>query len=355
MTSRTEPLQAPTHESETSPGRRDAREKVLAPYLEHLGLGSGEEAREIPSVIPAGSLSLELDPREQALLREHPNGVDAKGRPWPGVVAQGIAFRARCLVSRQDLEVDADPQRRAELLDSVTLDAAIGIAVVQEMSWCIERRIRDGDSRLSKRLSACRASANHSLAGLRAWLGAECFARAEKLSETLIDVDLRPVSPSQPEPQAKPETEEAAPRPAPARFERSYAPAKVVYSKPRASRRRVVWLSSILGLSILALAVLTLTRPHYTPPPELTLDQFAHVGAVAGVTARPPSLYLSVDAVRWERMSIPDRRAAMEQIAGIVQAAGYEGANVQTTEGVTVGRWSSARGATLVKTRSEAS
>ena len=73
--------------------------------------------------------------------------------------------------------------------------------------------------------------------------------------------------------------------------------------------------------------------------PGLALSDFAGQHEITGVVARPPSLYVTVDAQSWTRMGLLERQQLIEAIGAKLAAAGYVGAHVTDSDGNSVARW----------------
>ena len=318
------------------------RRRTLAPYLARLAVASTAQQAEpaVPESLPVEGASLELDPWERRVLQQFHGGTDTKGRPWPGLVAEGVAFRAKCLARAAQLEPDAEPQapqHRAGLVDELIHDAAVGLALMQELQQTIDRLIHESELKIAKGLTDFRNVVGQSVGTMRKLLGSEAFAAATTRAPALV-------SP----PPKEPARAEEPKRKAPEQFKKDLAPVRVV-SRRMVRRNLTLWL--LMGVLLLSIAgwvvTFVLTRTSYVPPPVLTADQFRHVESFRGVTARPPSLYVMLDAEGWTRMSPQRRREVLDEIGGIAARAGYVGVHARTTDSVPVGQWLKARGVRL--------
>ena len=131
------------------------RATILTPYLERLGIGedADESPEEPPTNVDAGNYVLELDEWERTVIRSYSSGTDAKGRPWPSLVTEGLAFQLRCI-------------ERASVLDGAEVDTPRPVCPPDRPSdhrRChrnhAARRTAVGDQPLdSRRPGACRRS-----------------------------------------------------------------------------------------------------------------------------------------------------------------------------------------------------
>jgi hypothetical protein len=332
------------------------RESVLSPYLGLLGVRPGEEETgvEVPLVLPVGEESLSLEEWERRALRQYRGRADEEGRPWPVFLAEGIAFRAKCLERFGRLEPEraglGQEEAAAEIETSEELVSEIGtgIALKQELQWSIDSLIHEGELGIARRLTAFRNSVSRCLAAYRGRVGGETYERASERSLDLVG--SVPVMAPRPEPEA-----EAAPKRATARYRTRPKPARPVLKARRLVGSRVRPLLVLLVLSAAGWGAFTLLRSDYVPPPALGSEHFAHLGAVRSVAARPPSLYLVLDAQAWDRMTAEARGALVEEVGRIASRAGYLGAHLRTSEGTAAAEWLRERGGRLIEVPSEAS
>jgi hypothetical protein len=82
-----------------------------------------------------------------------------------------------------------------------------------------------------------------------------------------------------------------------------------------------------------------MTGTDYLPPPVLTMENFRHIDAVRVVSARPPSLYVDVDADSWVALRESQRRDLLDDIGSVAAGAGYNGVHARTTAGLVAGQW----------------
>ena len=80
-------------------------------------------------------------------------------------------------------------------------------------------------------------------------------------------------------------------------------------------------------------------RTHVEPLPVLSLSDLPRSEAMVAVTARPPSLFVQVDARSWNRLSSREREVLFENTGTTAQLAGYTGALFRTEAGTSVAQW----------------
>jgi hypothetical protein len=319
----------------------DERRQSLEPYLEQLRPPVAEEPveedgesqaaaevtdEEIPETMTFGDVTLELAPWERhvlALARRSNNG----GAPrWCKLVIEGLAYRAKCLALAEELAQHGKDETDA-LDDALTLDTAIGIALMAELQANIDHLIRAGKVADMRKLTDFRNSVADGLGRIRSAItDSERLVAKAKSLELIRDEFIK-------------EEPEETTRKAPEQFKKD-APRVWEISRTTIRRRSfIIPLLFVLFASAVALGVLHVSRTEYVPPPELTMSDFAHIGEVRAVRASPPSLYVDLDLVSWQAMSPVERQSVIEQIGIVANQAGYLGVQAWTTDDVPVGQW----------------
>ena len=332
------------------------RATILTPYLERLGIGedADEPLEEPPTNVDAGDYVLELDEWERTVIRSYSSGTDAKGRPWPSLVTEGLAFQLRCIERASVLdgaEVDT-PDQFAHLIGHLIIDGAIGITLLDELQWAINRLIREGQVRVAGRLAEFRNAVNLNVSRVRSYVDAETFGRTESAANELSCGGIQQSWPEIPEGE---DDEEPPPKTVAVRS-RPVLPAvrrkTVAVAEPRqpveSSSSRVLSLTIVFVVSGMLWSLLLPRGAGSEPPPTLTQRDFVEIPSVSEVVARPPSLYVTFGNPEWQEMGELKRWRALEQIGTIATGAGYTGALMRTADGETVGQWSKRRGAKAV-------
>jgi hypothetical protein len=291
---------------------------------------------------------LTLDPWERRVVEKFGSGVEAEGWSWPKLVAQGLAFEAKCLSGSGQLETDDEvpPELKAKLVDELITVAAAGVAVFAELQSSVSQLIRDGRMGDAKHLSRFRNRVGQSVALMRNLLDGEAFARAEANSAGMLAAPVRTATKST-------STKSESRKRVPTQFKRDPAPVRMIH-RSGVKKRTLVW--PLLAALVVCLAVwigVTVTRPHYVAPPELTIEQFRHVEAIRKVEAKRPSVFVKLDRSTWSRIPQKDRQNVIREIGHVAEQAGYSGAQVWTTDGTAVGRWLKKTGVRLANATSE--
>jgi hypothetical protein len=311
------------------------REEALAPYLAELvaGNAAADDSTDPPSLF-VDDQCLTLEPWERGVLAKFGSGVDIKGRPWPTLVIQGLAFEAKCLseVRRFENDEELSSDERAGLVDDLITVAAAGVAVFGELQSNIDQLIRDGRMGDAKALGTFRNRVGQSVATMRNLLGSDAFASAEVAAAAMPAILGQTATEDT-------FAEDDDRRRVPMQFKRD-APAVHMIQRNTVEERKPVWLLlAILIVCASAWIVMTVTQPDYIAPPELTLERFRGIEAIRSIEAKRPSVFVTLDAGAWSRMPRGDRRNVMDEIGHVAERAGYSGAQVWTTDGKTVGRW----------------
>jgi hypothetical protein len=166
-----------------------------------------------------------------------------------------------------------------------------------------------------------------------------------QIQERWPDIAIEPVDGDRPPRPAQPRR---APLPSKARPQ-----AAIRVQMPRRleqpTRSRVLPLSTVLVISLI---VWFFVAPRPTEPellPRLTEQDFEYIPSVSKIEARPPSLYVTMSALRWREMSALERWQVLDQIGTIAGRADYVGVHVRTSDGETVGQWSKFNGSKVIE------
>lgn len=297
---------------------RSLRLALLSSYLEEIGVGCEAcDAEAAPT-----------DAWEQAAIRDYSPDT------WAGRVAEGVAFRVRCRrqVSRFD-HGSAAPRDADQLHDELILSAAVGLALREDLQRDINRFVKLGSLADAKRLTSFRHSLQKELGAVEERLGPDAFRQAELRAKELVAGEVEPVAKAAPQRLA-----EELERPTQFRREVAYRPVQHVEIRSRPPRPRVVPLVGILLAAIVAyFVVVPSTRVDVAP--RLEASRFADVPEVVDIRARPPSLFVRLDASAWRSLGDDARQRLLERLAGEAERAGYQGLHVTTTSGRSVGEW----------------
>jgi hypothetical protein len=309
------------------------REKALAPYLGQLTAGGGT--------------NLALEPWECEVLKKFPEGKDPAGYDWPALVAQGLAFGAKCQ-AREDQFEDADAaelERLAELGDELIAEMAVGLVLFEELQASVNSLIRSGEMRKVKRLCAFRNKVGQSLAIMKGLIDSESFATASSRATDALAARAE-LEEEKLQSDASPALEET-PHQGPTQYVKDPAPTRMVYRTTVKKRKVIKLLLAVLVVSLTVWIVMTVKNPSYVAPLPLTIEELNHVVGVRNVESRHPSVYVKVDDKAWTLLSPEQRTDALTEIGRVAEQAGYLGAQVWTTDGLTIGQWLKESGVTL--------
>ena len=342
------------------------RREFLEPYLEPLtaALEAAEHLDDDQAlVLQFAGENVEIDPWARSIAaRVLLDGEGGLGNDSASRIVETLALEAKIredlaryrIASSLALPVGGDPSggppseegtqtislRAPEHLQQEILhDAALGFALGSELQRMIDASVVHGRMEQAKALSAFRPTLSHALVGVRELLDEDERAQAQVMAEALRslpdDAELPEIQPRR------------------RRRRRSAGDAAVVTPSarvsPDASQRRIrLMVVALVGLVALW-SVLILPRLMQERLPEFSLSDFRKVQTVISVTARPPSLYVTVDGSAWSRLKPRQRENVVREIAFDLKRAGYTGARFTTANGVTVAQWLRARGVELIE------
>jgi len=116
----------------------------------------------------------------------------------------------------------------------------------------------------------------------------------------------------------------------------------------RFNRRLKILVGLLVGSALIWIGVRSV-QPSGADSVALTTDEFTAIPSVFHVTARPPSLFVELNAQEWSRMTDRDRIEALEAIGRIAGRAGYSGVHARTEDGSAGGQWFPRSGADLLE------
>jgi hypothetical protein len=334
-------------------GRYHERQTALAPYLERLAMPEEGPAALHPAIA--------LDPWERSVLEEALDTDHANGDRWPALLAESVAFQSKYLsetdeMEREEFTSPASLQQQGELW---TINAAIGLALMEDIQRVIDATILAGNMGQAKRLTAFRHKVAQIVKTIKGRISAEAYLDAESMHHEMLAhqeqrdqrtpgrlpmLDVHQDEANQPPPSALKEPDLGPPKPI--KLNR-YANRKLGHEieiKPDYSKKMLL----LLGVAALAWAILILPRMLEEPLAVLTLPDLPQTGAIQEVNARPPSLYVVVDSDGWRAMPSEQRTQWIEEVGQAASAAGYTGVNVRTGEGASVAQWLKQKGARLL-------
>ena len=324
------------------------RQEILMPFLERLQLVEGEVAPRIPEGFTFAADLLSLEPWEKETLEDALASGSAER--FTVTMAECVAFQAKCISQRHRLgqttgndETEApapeSEMSRRSLIAELTVDTAVGLALLQELQRDIDDLVRGGAMEKAKNLSHLRTRIRHDVTRLKEEIGEDAFADATKRSESLID----PTDEIERE-----ERGEETPDWAKTSTKATGKAGRVVTRDVKRSRKPLYLAGTLLVLlGVWAATILPqLTRPE---PTVLGVADFQGLPPIIEtIKARPPSLFVQVDADEWARMNEQEQASAVEQIGTIALGAEYTGAQLRDASGRTVASWTQHGGAKVV-------
>jgi hypothetical protein len=377
------PIKFPQDTMESAPdgsqqvaGPTERRRDALAPQLDVvLHFTANIDSNDVPRISQLAGQPVELGSWERRTLKR---GGVASGRAR-ALLAECVAYQVKCHELNDLFEHGPlpPPGELRSFLDALVTTVAVGRALIEELQRDLNRLIGNGKLADAKSLSALRTKVVQCASSLEQRLGERDLDQVQQRVPWLIDedaevqaeVDIEVAVEHRPSEPVAAVLEEAEPEVAswasygeaePLREGQlppwlsgepvaDPAAGRPAADGPEAGRRdRVKQLLMLLAVIIAMYAVVMyprLSRP--AGPPILTLKQFSHLEIVRGITARPPSLFVRLDAEGW-RTSPPDaRRELLVEIGNIVDGAGYSGFHARTSDGVTVGQWMKSSGVRL--------
>lgn len=311
------------------------RREALLVYLEQL-----EDARKSGGDLREALAGVDLDNWE---LDQLGRGLDGPQNIWRALIAEGVAFRNKFetdlgwLPSGQELSAD-DAQDIRRLL---VTNAALGIALLDEIQDAVNALILCGDLDDAKKLTGFRNKIGQSVKSLKDRVGQAGFEEARSLSQGLI-------TPAEQASWTDPNTDTPfAPARAP-HAPASHAPAsRIVFKAKTEPHSHVKPLLMVFGLMIAIWGVFIVPRITSKPLPELTMQDVAPRSAIRHVVARPPSLFVKLKGSEWNALSRGERLALVDDVGRTATAAGYHGVQFTLEDGSTAAQWLQEHGSRL--------
>jgi hypothetical protein len=369
------------------------REQQIAPRIEELRVRVEEAAaRPQPTSILLGMSEVRVEGWEwDALVAWAARPEVSTNGDWQCLLAEGLVLQSKSLDDLGRMTegcARADEERGAAYSD-VYLDAVWGFELQRRIQRTVERLIVKGRIDHAKRLTQFRRRMIEVTTAIGRVVGEATLKEAEQAADAApCEAALPDVAPA-PESAVHAAVVTAPPSQAPEGpsavsdderlrqllaledhlrrnelllIEESEEPTEEdlealgTTRRPGSNRLRIVLLA-LLGVACVAgmLFLLKSRGAESKPMAQFALADFRDVGAITHVVARPPSLFVTVDADAWARMSPSDRRNAIESIGAKVAPAGYAGVHVTDASGRVVGSWLKGTGARVVEPSGTAS
>jgi hypothetical protein len=285
-------------------------------------------------------------------------------RSWQALVVEGLALQAKGF---DGVDAAATGQGAAPIAD-LELDAVMAFKLQREIQKTVEQMIVGGRIAQAKKLTQFKRRLADTVSAIGNVIGEGALAEADALATASPFTPLAAAF----EPVPKELTHAGQPEGAGSqtsglddllaleeRLERR-ATGETACNAPASDAaladegRQVPWRTVLLcilaGVLGVWLSITLWMRSGPAPLADFTLGDFRHP-ALREVNARPPSLYVTVDAELWSALAPETRREFLETVTTKVQAAGYTGVHVKDTTGTTVARWLRERGLLLVEAK----
>lgn len=333
------------------------RSRALAPYVEKLRDWTASSSTHGSARIRVGGRTLQLESWERARLQQAFDGGDVAFADLSRLLAQGVALLTRCLVNLERCTAGdtASVTERYAVQGDLMLDAAIGLALLQESQAAIDALVLGGLVDEAKHLSEFRNKLHRTIGEVKLAIGEVERRRALKLSTGLVTdgsgsqfaVDRLSRDIADARAARESEHPESARRP-PAPPSRAIRAARKRIPAPTpaqiAVERNTHRTRTLAGLlSVLALAWLVVVRLPGLATPEPRSAESAVCASrpelFVEVVDRRPSLFLTVHESEWERLDDSTRRQITLDSGRSALEAGYAGLVIRTADGRAVARW----------------
>jgi hypothetical protein len=334
-----------------APSRAGRRKHKLDPWVERLHdqlndpavrSGPGE-----PFSVAVADGTLTLEPWIVAEIRRASDSGESPPHERPALLTQAVALRMKIELDRAHLWLSQEARGpelyavQAELL----LDTAIGMALQRETQRVIDEEVRAGQMAPAKQWTRFKNDLNGAVSTVRQLLVESERQRADALSDKLTD---------------EPRDEQTAPD----RYTRLM---QQLETEERERKRRIrikkkarealANLPSRTELLVVSLAVtaaiwlgfVKLPDHFAARSPVLSAADFPRTEGFLSVEARPPSLYLTVDAQVWNGLAVDERLHLVRTVSSVLLTSDYTGVLVKTAEGRPVAQWLALSGVALIE------
>jgi hypothetical protein len=334
-----------------APTRASRRKRALDRWVERLHLQLKAQVDRAGSGVPLAIIvadgTLMLEPWIAAAIRGAPDTEEGPPAERPALLTQAVALRMKIELDRAHLWL-AQAARGPELYSvqaELLLDFAIGMALTREIQRLIDEEVRRGQLAPAKQWTRFKNDLNGAVSAVRRLLAESERQRADALSDTLTD---------------EPRNEEAAPE----RYTRlmQQLDTEERERKRRARMKKIARdaLANLPSRTEILVALLAVTAtiwlgfvklPDYfaTRSRVLSADDFPRADGFLNVEARPPSLYVTVDAQVWNGLAVEERRHLVGTISSALLANDYTGVLLRTAEGRPVAQWLALSGIALIE------
>jgi hypothetical protein len=333
--------------------KKATRQRAIAPYLAKLerlyaewSEGAGDDAR---MEIRLYQSLLTLDTWESDQIRIYCESAVPPEAGCPSILSQGVAL---LLKSASDIDAmmsqgGASEEQLYGLQAELMLDTAIGMALLREAQKAQDDLIRTGDVALAKKLSKFQHKLRNALADVKKMIGESERERADQITDHLTAAPR----------QENVSLDKLSMNSAATRAAEEYDRLKLQQKLKQKARAALTALPSRTDLLIyallLALAVwlgaIKLPQVSRHEPVILGLADFPGDAIFVRADAKPPSLYLEVDAKAWSGIDAEAKMTMVEAVGDVLEANGYSGALLRTAKNRPLAQWIAGRGASLLE------
>lgn len=343
----------PTASAQAPARMNPARQRAIAPYLvklEQLYAQWAEEHHTDGSMeIRLYESLLSLDPWETEQIRIFIENGRMPDAGHTVILSQGVALLIKCAADIHSMmsAVGSSEERLYTLQAELMLDTAIGQALLRETQKAQSDLVRGGDVEQARKLSSFQHKLRNSLIIAKKMIGESERERAEQITDHLT------AEPRQESASLDKLTMDSAAARAAEDFER--AKARDLKSRARAAlsslpSRTDFLIYCFLLVMAVWLGAVKLPQISRIGPPSLALEDFHGNGIFLDVDAKPPSLFMKVDAAAWRELDAGKRLALVEMAGDVLAANGYSGALFMTGRNRPLAQWLKEGGATIIET-----
>ena len=324
------------------------RHAVLAPYLDRLAQALQGRNDAVPTIADTWESKivgrvLGSSNHDGAGEAGEADEADEADEDWWTLVVDGVAFLNK-------LEADMGRLKTSEAIaaDKVTTlhaqlmtDAAIGLALMEECQRAVDAIVLSGRIDQAKKVTAFRSKIVQAVAGIKETIGPVAYQAAETLSARMIPEARLLRGPALKNAKLPPGRTTVKPvRHASARAVRAPEPDP----SPNYTRPLLV----LLGLLLVAWAVFVLPLLNRPELPLISETQVPVSDAIAGLTPRPPSLFVEIDRAAWDGLAEGGREQLVADVGSVAKASGYSGVVFRDASGKVHAQWLKEGGQTLI-------
>jgi len=329
--------QAPVSKSR---GHRQ-RAQALAPYLKRL-----RGAIAIPDNPTPVIAEITNDPWIRSQVEPVFRGETKEMSGTFGLVTHGCAFLIKCHTDVELLRTTGELSSHTlyTLQAELMLDVAIGSAILREFPPAIEQAVAEGDMAHAKGLSLFGHRVRKELAEAKQVIADSEGRKVDELVDKLTDQprEEQEQAPSAPQ-QAPQEVEDISER-----RRRWWRRRKEIAAQVRPPTRTEL-LVLTLACALVAWATLVKIPQLLDPGPKLIGAGDFPGTLLVQVEARPPSLFVSLDAAAWDAADAAGRESMIDEVASVpLIHDDYRGALIKTSDGRPVAAWARGSGVRML-------